>query len=104
MSRRWRHNGGALPLPGGERVGVRGFGYWQTRAQDRLEYAIRILDHLIVPEAQNKITHRFQGGGSGVVSFSTLVVLPAIDLDDELAFGAQEIDDVVVDGDLSFEF
>jgi hypothetical protein len=35
---------------------------------------------------------------------STLVMLAAIDLNDDLPLGAQKIDDAAVDGDLSLEF
>jgi hypothetical protein len=74
------------------------------RAQDILQNAFRILHHVIIPESHDKVTHCFQRRSSDVVSLSVLVVLSAIDFDDQLSLCTQEIDDVSVDGYLSLEF
>jgi hypothetical protein len=74
------------------------------RAQDRFQHANRVLHHLVVPESQNQVTHRFQRRSSVAVPFSLLVMLTAVDFDDELRLGADEIDDVSVDRDLPLEF
>jgi hypothetical protein len=86
-------------------VGVRGFGSRLAGgAQDILQNAFRILHHVIIPESHNKVTHRFQRRSSDVVSLSVLVVLSAIDFDDQLPLCTQKIDEVPVDGYLSLKF
>jgi hypothetical protein len=74
------------------------------RAQDILQNAFCILHHVIIPVSHNKVTHRFQRRSSDVVSLSVLVVLSAVDFDDQLPVCTEEIDDVSVDGYLSLEF
>ena len=84
---------------------MRGFGSRSAdRAQDILQNAFRILHHVIIPESHIKVTHRFQRRSSDVVSLSVLVVLSAIDFDDQLPLCTQEIDDLSVDGYLPLEF
>ena len=84
---------------------MRGFGSrLADRAQDILQNAFRILHHVIIPVSHDKVTRRFQRRSSDVVSLSVLVVLSAIDFDDQLPLCTQEIDDVSVDGYLSLEF
>jgi hypothetical protein len=86
-------------------VGLWGFGSRLAGgAQDILQNAFRILHHVIIPESHNKVTHRFPRGSSDVVSLSVLVVLSAVDFDDQLPVCTEEIDDVSVDGYLSLEF
>jgi hypothetical protein len=74
------------------------------RAQDCFEHAIRILQHIVIPESQYEATHRFQDSGSVGLAFKTLIVLPAIDFYDEPPVGTVEIDNKSFDWDLSLEF
>jgi hypothetical protein len=74
------------------------------RAQDRFQNSLRVPNHVVVPEPQNEITHRFQRRGSLVISLSVLVMLSTIDFDDELPVSTEEIDDILADRSLSFEF
>src|SRR6266540_1944367 len=76
-------NSGLLPLPEGERGGVRGFRCLSfKRAQDFLEHALKIAHHVVVPKAKH-VTARFQVPGSSFVFLSpgATSVLSAIKLD-----------------------
>ena len=59
----------------------------------------RIAKHLIVPEPQDQIALRFNYGGARCIDH--LVVLPAVDLDDDAAPVTGEIDNVMPDGNLA---
>jgi len=74
------------------------------RAQDRFEHAIRILQHVVVPESQNDIAHCFLDLSSLGITFLTFIVLPAIELNDELSISTNEVDNEPVDRHLPFEF
>src|SRR5262249_8442693 len=52
---------GLLPLPEGERGGVRGFGRLLIeRVQNLFEHTFDVPHHVIVPKSQHKISHRLQ--------------------------------------------
>jgi hypothetical protein len=84
---------------------VRGF---QSLAIDRAQYCFQhpfsVCKYIVVPETQNEITHGFQDLRSIAIALGRLIVLPTIDLNDELCFKAQKINDKVVDRYLSLEF
>jgi hypothetical protein len=86
-------NSAELPLPGGERGGVRGF---ERLLIDRVQYlfenAIEIPQHIVVPKAQDEITARFQILGSTRIIRMLICVLPIIEFDDELCVRAAEVD------------
>jgi hypothetical protein len=65
-------------------------------AHYRFENAVEVLQYIIVPEAKNKITHRFESFGSSIIA-SILVMVPAIDFNDEVSFLTTEIDDEVTE-------
>jgi hypothetical protein len=79
---------------------VRGIGSIED-VQDRLQNAIDIFMHFIVPESQHQTTHGLQN--LRPIRFIRRGVLPAVDLDDEMRFGTQEIHDIAVDRHLSPE-
>src|SRR4051812_47238604 len=61
---------GVLPLPGGERGGVRGFGCLSIeRAQDVFKHTIGILQDIVVPITQDEISHRFKNRGPVLILF-----------------------------------
>jgi len=96
---------GRLPLPGGERGGVRGFEHLLVcDAQYLLKNAIDILQHLVVPKPQNEIAAVFQIFGPARVLLPLFNVLSTIQLDDQLCVGAAEIDNKSVERHLSPEF
>ena len=69
-----------------------------TRSQsitDGRENTLGLLQHLVVPEAEDCVAFALQPGSSPRVSFSS--VLPTVDFDDELPVEADEIDDVRTD-------
>lgn len=68
---------------------------------DRRPDAIQILQHIIVPETKDSKTLTFQERCSACVSLRR--VLPAVDLDDQAHFGAEEVGDVAVDLNLLAE-
>src|SRR5262245_46367877 len=82
---------GLLPLPEGERGGVRGFRCLTLkRAQDLLQHALKIAHHVVVPETKDEIAARFQISGSSRILFGARGMLSAIKLNYELRVGAAE--------------
>ena len=63
--------------------------------------AVQFLHDLVVPEAQDQKTPRFQGGGSSGVVLRPLYMLTAIQFDDQHGLAAGEIGDITVNRDLS---
>ena len=57
----------------------------------------------MIPEAQHTITSILQITFTLLIVFPLLQVLPTIELDDQPALGADEIDDVRTNGFLPFE-
>src|SRR5262249_11149128 len=80
--------GGATssPLPEGERDRVRGILRIPIdRVQNLFEYALSVLQHLVVPEPQHQIPHRFQH--SRPICFILRRVLPAVEFDNQPRLG-----------------
>ena len=75
------------------------------RCQDRFHHAIDVLQHIIVPEAQDATALRSKISGSLCISGNVLrlIVLRAIDLDDEAPFMAGEVSEEGTNGGLSPE-
>ena len=95
---------GALPLPGGERVGVRGFGWLLAkRAQDDFKHTVRIAEDIVVPEAEDEVTHRFEDFGSILVVRFAGRVLATVEFHNQLGICTDEVDDVAIDRHLPFE-
>src|SRR5215467_14437301 len=83
---------GLLPLPEGERGGVRGFGRLLIeRIQNLLEHALEVAHHIVVPESKHEISHRFQSPGALFILRRTLRMLTAIKLNDQLPIGTNKI-------------
>jgi hypothetical protein len=78
------------PLPLRGRGG--GEGAAPSEVQDRLKHRLDFLQHLIVPESQDKQTLAFEGLRARAVDF--LAVLRTIEFDDQLEFVAVEVHDV----------
>jgi hypothetical protein len=91
-------------LPGRGRVGV-GDGSTLQSVEDGLRHTVDLGQHIGVPEAQDPITHGIEAsspdGIQGLVV--RLVVLPAIDFDDESAGQAGKVGDIPADWDLPSE-
>lgn len=75
-----------------------------TGAEDGVADTTRILDHGMVPDSQHAIAEAFQVDRATLVIGDLLRVLAAIEFEDELGFGAQEIDDVGAARDLALPF
>jgi hypothetical protein len=72
-------------------------------SQNFLENAVRIREHVIVPESEKAIAGAFEPVITLRVS-RVLSVLPAVDFDDQPMIVTDEIDDVVPDRHLSSKF
>jgi len=95
---------GALPLPAGERGGVRGFrSVTIDGAQNVFEHTVHVSYHVVIPKSQHEVPHRFQDSGSVRITFAILGVVTTIELYDELGIRAEEIDDKALDRDLPLE-
>jgi hypothetical protein len=73
--------------------------------QDRVEDALNILQDVNVPEAEHGVTRRFEYLGPRVVADDVGVesVLAAVELHDQMVFGAEEIRHETPDGGLALE-
>jgi hypothetical protein len=73
--------------------------------QYRFHHAVDVLQHIIVPEAQDAIALRSKIDGSLCISGNVLrlIVLRSIDFDDEASFVAGEVSEVRTDGGLPAE-
>ncbi len=69
---------------------------------DRLEHTMRVLEHLIVPEAQNLVTECFDRVSAWCVEFRR--VLAAIQFDDQSCRAAGKVGDVGANRELTDEF
>ena len=65
-----------------------------------LEYAVGVAQDVIVPEAEDAVTLRFEEEGAHTVVGSPRRVLPAIDFDDQLGRVAGEVGDIRPERDL----
>ena len=70
---------------------------------DHLKHSIRVVEHLIIPEPQNAKPLLLKPLVSGLIRFA-VSMLPAIDLNDEAPFKADEINDVSPNRHLTLEF
>jgi len=68
-----------------------GGGSSAERFKNHLEHPLGIGQHVVVPETDDTITPRRQPTRARV---AVIRVLPAIDLDDELRLGAEEVGDI----------
>jgi hypothetical protein len=75
------------------------------RRQYRFHHTIDVLQHVVVPETQDAIALRLKINGSLRIPDNVfrLIVLRAIDLDDEALFVARKVSKVRPDGGLSPE-
>jgi hypothetical protein len=89
---------GLLPLPEGERGGVRGFGRLLVeRVQNLFEHAVRISHHVIVPKPEDEIPACFQISRSVCILLNTVGMLPAINLHNEPCVRAAKIYDEAIE-------
>lgn len=65
--------------------------------QDRFKHPLRMLQHVIVPEADHSPAVPFQMRGSAAIHCVARNVLPSIEFDDEMTLHAREICEVRVD-------
>jgi hypothetical protein len=61
----------------------------------RLQYAVEILQNVVVPEAEDAIALCVHDAGAGDIMGALLVVLSAVDFDDELGAMAAEISRII---------
>lgn len=76
----------------------------RVRGQERrdgFQHAVHIGEHLVVPEANDLETFRFEEGSARGVRFCA--VLPAIDLHDQSRLEAEKVRDEAADGHLPAE-
>ncbi len=73
-------------------------------AENFFEDGAGFAQHLIVPKAEGAIAARPKPCVASLVLFNIPAVLSAVDFDDELAIGAQKIDDERTDWGLAAEF
>src|SRR5690242_18905254 len=86
-----------LPLPGGERVGVRGQGSMLVQCtEDRLYDTVSISQHIVVPESQYGVPGRFQDFAASFVFSSSFGMLAAIQFHDQSRVRTNEVDPVLM--------
>jgi hypothetical protein len=73
------------------------------RAQNRLQHAFCISQDIVVPKSENEIAHGFERFRPAAIALLRLIVLPAIDLHDELCVRTIEIDNESIYGSLPLE-
>src|SRR3546814_20464880 len=81
-----------LPLPDGERAGVRGLSVFQ-RLDDGRQDAIHVFEHLVVPKTDDAVAFGLQPCAPFSVIFALyrLGVLPADQFHHQLALGSGEL-------------
>src|SRR5207245_1121732 len=90
----------SLPLAG--RVG-RGSQAFQQSRPDALDYSLRLLENIGIPEAQHPEAVSNQSRCAPLVAFDLFGVLAAVDLNHEPSLQAGEIDEVRTDWKLTAE-
>jgi hypothetical protein len=73
------------------------------RQENCFENTVHVLEHIVVPEAQDEIAKRFQDARAIRIRHAGRV-LATVELDNELCVGAKEIDHKPIDWDLPLEF
>ena len=73
------------------------------RALNFVEDALKVAQHVVIPEAQNAIAGCFNSLRSRYIGRLLPIVLAAVELDHELCLAAGEIDDEGTDGGLAAE-
>jgi hypothetical protein len=68
------------------------------------EHALNIIQHVVVPEANDVIPALFQHSRPLGIQLSSFAMLATIELDDQFSFERNEVDDISSERDLSFEF
>lgn len=68
------------------------------RLPNRLEHAIHVFEHLVVPEPQNKKASTFQKNRTQRICFSPFRMLTAIQFDHDHSFQTRKIEDVIGEG------
>jgi hypothetical protein len=74
----------------------------QQRNTNCFQDAIRLLENVVVPEAEHPKVSRFEPRGALVI-FLGVEMLASIDLDDQMSLYAGEIDDIWTQGNLASE-
>jgi hypothetical protein len=67
--------------------------------EDKLPNSLQILEHIIIPESQDSVATRFKPSRPLHIAGNRIAlrVLSAVHLDDQLGFGAEEVDNVRTD-------
>jgi hypothetical protein len=68
-----------------------------------LQDSLKIFQHFIVPESNDVESLALKDSGVQNIVGCALVVLPAVEFDDQLLLDAGEVHDVFVDNDLAAE-
>ena len=68
---------------------------------DGVKDGLGVADDFVVPESEDAVASTVQAFGSCGVCLFSLVVLSAVDFDDQLGFSANEVDDHAVDDSLT---
>ena len=92
-----------FPLPGGERVRVRGQHLLRQSVRDCLKHAFGILQNFMVPEADDPVARQFKKTIPSAVSYAA-GMLTAIDFNDKLLLFAKKIDDIRPHRNLAAKF
>ena len=85
------------------RVGVR-WGIIQQRPSDRLYNSLEVLNHIIIPKANDAITTARQLAATQCIGISPFAMLPAVKLNSQLACRTGEIDHALADRMLAAKF
>lgn len=67
------------------------------------KYRLRFSQYLMIPETQDTIASTFQITFTLLIVFRLLLMLTTVQLDDQPAFGADEVNDIRANGFLPFE-
>jgi hypothetical protein len=93
-----------LPLPSGERVGVRGSSREVKLLENSVENALEIAQNVVIPKTDDVVPALFQHRSALAVRNGSLPMLTTINLDDQFAIQSDEVDNEVRKRNLPLEF
>lgn len=68
------------------------------------QHCLALLQHFIVPVAHHPVALGFEVLGATLVVVLLILMLGAVEFNDDFSIFAEKVDDVVADGDLAAEF
>jgi hypothetical protein len=84
---------------------VRGLGPMSLQhCNNVFNHTINIGHDVVIPVAENKVSHRFEYFCSLCVGLRLHGMLPAVEFNDQMRIGAAEVDDEAIDRKLPSEF